>query len=57
MILEQIVSTIGDIILGIVSSDDSRRSKEKKKRDLIALCAFGIIVISVFAIFFWRLPK
>jgi hypothetical protein len=53
---EEIVSALGDAASGAVS-DTSRRSKEKKKRELIALCVFGIVLLAVFAIAFWRLPK
>lgn len=52
MILEEIVSAIGDAFFGTVSGDAARRSKEKKKRDMIVLCVFGIVVLAVFAIFF-----
>ena len=57
MIPEEIVSAIGDVASGAASGDAARRSKEKKRRDLIALCVFGIVVLAAFAIVFWKLQK
>ena len=57
MIFEEIISAIGDAVFGAVSDDAARRSKEKKKRDLIVLFVFGIVVLAVFAIVFWKLQK
>ena len=57
MILEDIVSTLGDVIFGMTSGDYARRSKQKKKRDLIVLCIFGAVIISAFAAFFCILEK
>jgi hypothetical protein len=51
--IREIIEVIASLALGS-SKSAQRRSEKEKKRDLIALCVFGVLVVSVFAIAFWK---
>ena len=52
MIPEELVSLLGDVASGAASRDPGRRSKETKRRDLMALCVLAVVVFVAFAIVF-----
>lgn len=52
--IEKIIETLGSIALGVAGG---HQDPKKKKRDLIALCVFGVVIITVFAIVFYRLDS
>lgn len=54
LMIREIIEAVGSIALGGIGVT-KRRTEKEKKRDLIALCIFGVVVVSVFAVAFWRL--
>lgn len=54
--LREILEAVGTIALGAFGSA-RRRTEKEKKRDLVALSVFGVVVVSVFAFAFWRMGR
>ena len=54
--LREIVETLSSLALGGAGTG-GRRTEKEKRRDLIALCVFGVIVVAIFAVAFWRFGR
>jgi hypothetical protein len=50
--IREIIEAVSSLALGGVGSA-KRRTEKEKKRDLVALCVFGVVVLIVFAAAFW----
>ena len=50
--IREIIEAVSSLALGGFGSS-KRRTEKEKKRDLIALCIFGVVIVSVFAAAFW----
>jgi hypothetical protein len=51
--MREIIEALSGFALGGFGSS-KRRTEKERRRDLIALCVFGVVIVSTFAVAFWR---